>query len=125
MDDAAFRSAMRRVVERSGRSLRSLSIAMGRDQGYLAALLDPRRPSRARPTPDDLVALSDATAIPLIELFEALWGIPVERFAGEVHDAARPVDAMPLPYGLSPNDRRMVREFAAFLAARHDAETNQ
>ena len=116
LNHEAFRAALRAVVARSGRSLRSLSLAMGRDPGYLAALLDPSRPSRARPNPDDLVALSDSTGIPLIELLEALWDIPITRFEQEleqhgVGDGQR-VDVA----ALASADQRMVAEFAAFLA---------
>jgi hypothetical protein len=79
-----FRVAMREVVARSGRSMRALSAEMGRDPGYVAALLDPSRPSRARPTPADLVAASDATGISFVELLEILWGIDPARLAGEL-----------------------------------------
>src|SRR5450755_886484 len=79
-----FRVAMREVVARSGRSMRALSAEMGRDPGYIAALLDPSRPSRARPTPADLVAASDATGISFVELLEKLWGIEPARLAREL-----------------------------------------
>ena len=94
---------------------------MGRDQGYLAALLDPSRPSRARPTPDDLVALSDVTGIPLVELFEGLWAIPVGRFARELEQ----IDSATMSSGLSARDRRTVRDFAEFLAARKPSDSGQ
>lgn len=74
-DDDAFRSQLRGILERSGLSMRQLSLAMGRDQGYVAAILDPTRPSRARPTPEDLERLAAATDISLVELLERLWGI--------------------------------------------------
>ncbi len=74
-DDEEFRAAVRDVLERSGLSMRALSAAMGRDTGYIAALLDPTRPSRARPTPADLLAASDATGITFVELLESTWGI--------------------------------------------------
>lgn len=83
-DDEAFRAALREVLSRSGRSMRQLSAAMGRDPGYMAALLDPTRPSRARPTPADLLAASDATGIPFVELLRSLWGIDPERLAAEL-----------------------------------------
>jgi len=82
-DDDAFRGQLRAVLERSGLSKRQLSLAMGRDIGYVSALLDPTRPSRARPTPQDLLRLSDKTAIPLVELMEMLWGIDPRRWSGE------------------------------------------
>ena len=97
--------------------MRALSSAMGRDPGYVAALLDPARPSRARPTPNDLLALSDATGMPLLELFEPLWGIPVSRLAAEV-DA---LGVVPTGLDAGPLDdevRRQVADFAAFLHQR-------
>jgi len=56
---------------------------MGRDIGYVGALLDPSRPSRARPTPADLLATSDATGIPFVDLLERFWGVPAQRLADE------------------------------------------
>ena len=79
-----FRVRLREVLERSGLSMRGLSAALGRDPGYVAALLDPSRPSRARPTPADLLRASDATGIPFVELLEALWGIEPARLADEL-----------------------------------------
>lgn len=84
-DDETFRARLRTVLDRSGLSMRQLSLAMGRDVGYVAALLDPTRPSRARPTPDDLVRLSDATGISLAELLESLWGIDRRRLAADLN----------------------------------------
>jgi transcriptional regulator with XRE-family HTH domain len=75
LTDDEFRAKLRDVLARSGLSMRALSAALGRDPGYVAALLDPSRPSRARPTPADLVRASDATGIPFVELLESLWGI--------------------------------------------------
>ncbi len=118
LSDDAFRQALRDVLARSGRSMRSLSLAMGRDPGYVAALLDPTRPSRARPTPDDLIALSDATGLPLVELLETLWAVPIERLRselGELGPGALPGFAAD---ALTPADRRTVADLAAFLAAR-------
>lgn len=83
-DDETFRARLRSVLDQSGLSARRLSLAMGRDVGYVAALLDPTRPSRARPTPDDLLRLSDASGIPFVELLEQLWGIDRRRIAAEV-----------------------------------------
>lgn len=84
LDEEVFRVQLRAVVDRSGLSMRQLSLAMGRDQGYVAAVLDPSRPSRARPTPEDLLRLSDATAIPFVELLEQLWGVDRRRVATEL-----------------------------------------
>jgi hypothetical protein len=117
--DDVFRERMREVLARSGRSMRSLSTAMGRDPGYLAALLDPSRPSRARPTPADLLGAADASGIPLVTLLELLWEIPPLRLAGELAQ---------LGFGgaederlrlLSDAERAGVADYIAVLAARH------
>ena len=115
-DDEAFRAALREIVARSGRSLRSLSFAMGRDAGYVAALLDPTRPSRARPTPQDLLSLSDTTGIPFVALLERLWGIPSSRFADELAPSGgeRPGAANEL----SRTDQELLAKFGEFLASR-------
>src|ERR1035437_11196858 len=84
LTDDEFRVRLRDVLGRSGLSMRALSVALGRDPGCVAALLDPSRPSRARPTPADLLRASDATAIPFVELLEALWGIETARLADEL-----------------------------------------
>jgi hypothetical protein len=117
--DDDFRAAMAEVVARSGLSMRALSAAMGRDPGYVAALLDPSRPSRARPTPADLVAASDATGISLVELLEKLWGIDPARLADEL--AALGVGPIPGERlaGLTDAECAEVADYVAFLASRH------
>lgn len=90
LDDESFRTRLRAVLDQSGLSGRKLSLAMGRDVGYVAALLDPTRPSRARPTPDDLLRLSDASGIPFVELLVSLWGIDRERLAAELKSRPKP-----------------------------------
>jgi transcriptional regulator with XRE-family HTH domain len=84
LTDDEFRARLRDVLSRSGLSMRALSAALGRDPGYVAALLDPSRPSRARPTPADLLRASDVTGIPFVELLEELWGIEQTRLADEL-----------------------------------------
>jgi hypothetical protein len=61
--DDEFRAALREVLAQTRMSMRALSAALGRDPGYVAAHLDPTRPSRARPTPADLLRLADATGV--------------------------------------------------------------
>jgi transcriptional regulator with XRE-family HTH domain len=120
-----FRARLRDVLARSGLSMRALSSAFGRDPGYVAALLDPSRPSRARPTPADLIRLSDATGISLVELLEALWGIARARLAHELardglaERAGRRLDA------LTAAERAEVADFVDFLASRHTARSPQ
>jgi hypothetical protein len=75
---------LERILETTGMSNRQLSLAMGRDAGYVSALSDPSRPSRARPSPTDLERLSDATGISLVSLLERIWGISTSRLVEEV-----------------------------------------
>ena len=118
--DDEFRAAIRELLERSGLSMRALSAAMGRDTGYIAALLDPSRPSRARPTPADLLAASDATGITFVELLESLWGIGSTRLADEIGRLGVAGSGEGAFYRLSDAQRRQVADFARFLASRGD-----
>ncbi len=106
--DADFRQRLRGLVDRSGLSMRRLSSAMERDPGYVAALLDPDRPSRARPTPADLVAASDATRIPLVEWLRELWDIDPTRLAAELTDLGISPSFDDRLAGLPPADRQLV-----------------
>ncbi|HEY1169056.1 MAG TPA: hypothetical protein VGE81_08815 [Candidatus Limnocylindrales bacterium] len=117
-DDDEFRAAVRNVLERSGLSMRALSAAMGRDPGYIAALLDPTRPSRARPTPADLLRASDATGISFVELLEALWGIEPSRLADELGHLGVVRSGEASLDRLTDAQRREVGDFADFLASR-------
>jgi transcriptional regulator with XRE-family HTH domain len=119
LSDDEFRARLRDVLTRSGLSMRALSAALGRDPGYVAALLDPSRPSRAHPTPADLLRVSDATGIPFVELLEALWGIAQTRLADEL--AVLGLGGMTDTglAGLSDAERAEVSDFANFLASRH------
>jgi transcriptional regulator with XRE-family HTH domain len=117
-DDDKFRAAIRDLLERSGLSMRALSAAMGRDPGYIAALLDPTRPSRARPTPADLLAASDATGIAFVELLEGLWGIERSRLADELRRLGVAGSSEGSLDRLSESERASVADFIAFLAAR-------
>jgi hypothetical protein len=116
--DDEFRTSLREVLVRSGLSMRALSGAMGRDPGFIAASLDATRPSRARPTPADLLRASDATGIPFVELLAALWGISPVRLADELGR----LGVGDLPVGgvgdLTDAERAEVGDFAAFLASR-------
>jgi transcriptional regulator with XRE-family HTH domain len=112
------REAIRAVLQRTGLSMRALSAAMGRDPGYIAAYLDPTRPSRTRPTPDDLVAASDATGISLVELLEGVWGIRRERLADELAALGVGSGLGPRFEALSDAERAEVADYIGFLAAR-------
>ena len=118
-DDDEFRAAIRDVLERSGLSMRALSAAMGRDPGYIAALLDPTRPSRARPTPADLLAASDATGIAFVGLLESLWGIPSSRLAEELVGLGVGGSGQGSLDRLTDAERTSVADYVAFLSARH------
>jgi hypothetical protein len=114
LSNKEFRGGLRSLLERSGRSMRGLSAAFGRDPGYVAALLDPTRPSRARPTPDDLLAASDALGIAFVELLEALWGVERSRLGAELHALYRP-EAPPELGDLRPEDRDLVEQLVRRL----------
>jgi transcriptional regulator with XRE-family HTH domain len=119
LTDDEFRVRLRDVLARSGLSMRALSAALGRDPGYVAALLDPSRPSRARPTPADLLRASDATGIPFVELLEGLWGIEASRLADELGRLGLGGSANPRLNGLSDAERVEVSDFVDFLVSRH------
>jgi transcriptional regulator with XRE-family HTH domain len=117
--DDEFRTRLRDVLARSDLSMRQLSHAMGRDPGYIAALLDPTRPSRARPTPADLLRASDATGIPFVELLATLWGIKPRRLADELAKLGIGASFNAEMTSLTSADRATVADYVAFLAARH------
>jgi transcriptional regulator with XRE-family HTH domain len=114
-----FRARLRDVLGRSGLSMRALSAAFGRDPGYVAALLDPSRPSRARPTPADLLRALDVTGIPFVELLEALWGIEPARLAEELGRLGLGGLSDTRLAGLTDAERAEVSDFVDFLVARH------
>jgi transcriptional regulator with XRE-family HTH domain len=117
--DDVFRERLREVLERSGLSMRQLSGAFGRDPGYVQSLLDATRPSRARPTPSDMLRASDATGIPFIELLELLWGVPPARLAEELGRLGVAGAIDPRLAALSDVERASVADYIAFLANRH------
>jgi transcriptional regulator with XRE-family HTH domain len=117
--DDEFRDHLRAVLDRSGLSMRALSAAMGRDPGYVAALLDPSRPSRARPTPADLLRASDSTDVPFVELLELLWGINRSRLAGELGYLGAAGSGEGSLDRLSESERGSVVDYIAFLTALH------
>jgi transcriptional regulator with XRE-family HTH domain len=119
LTDDEFRARLRDIQGRSGLSMRALSATLGRDPGYVAALLDPSRPSRARPTPADLLRVSDATRIPFVELLESLWGIEPQRLADELAVLGFGGSALTGVGLLSDAESAEVSDFVAFLSARH------
>jgi transcriptional regulator with XRE-family HTH domain len=118
-DDDEFRAALRDLLERSGLSMRALSAAMGRDPGYVASLLDPSRPSRARPTPADMIRASDATGIPFVELLESFWGIKGSRLAAELGRLGTVGSGEGALDRLTEAERTSVAAYVGFLASRH------
>ena len=112
------REAIRTILARTGLSMAALYAAMGRDRGYIAAYLDPTRPSRARPTPDDLVAASDATGLSLVELLEVVWGIDRRRLADELARLGVGSELGARYEALSEAERTEVADYIAFLASR-------
>jgi hypothetical protein len=96
---------------------------MGRDPGYVAALLDPTRPSRARPTPLDLLRASEVTGIPFVELLEALWEIDPARLAAELGRLGVGGPLAGRLGRLTDDERTTVFELIEFLAARHEGDS--
>jgi transcriptional regulator with XRE-family HTH domain len=123
--DDVFRDRLRELLERSGLSMRQLSAAFGRDPGYVQSLLDATRPSRARPTPADMLRASDATGIPFVELLELLWEIPAARLAEELASLGVGGGLDPRLVGLSDAERTSVSDYIAFLTARHGKRRTQ
>ncbi len=125
LDDEAFRTRLQALLERTGRSQRALSAAFGRDPTYVQALLDPSRPSRARPTPADLVRAADTLEMPFVELLALLWDVPPARLAAEL--AQLGITAAPEEgrAGLSAEERRSVADYVAFLASRRRRRRHQ
>jgi transcriptional regulator with XRE-family HTH domain len=110
-----FRAVVRRLLDRSGLSMRQLSAAFGRDPGYVSGLLDPARPGRSRPTPEDLLRASDALGIPFVELLEALWGIPASRILLEAVRLGSSGSNSAVGSRLSDRDRLSLLDYEAFL----------
>jgi hypothetical protein len=116
--DDEFRASLRDVLAQSGLSMRALSAAMGRDPGYVAAILDPTGPSRARPTPADMLRASDATGIAFIELLERLWGIERSRLADELARLGVPGSYDRRLDRLGEAERGEIWDFIDFVIAR-------
>jgi hypothetical protein len=119
LSDDEFRARLRAMLDRSGRSRRGLSAVFQRDPGYVAALLDPSRPPRARPTPADLIAASDATGIPLVDWLRELWAIEPTRLAEELAKLGVAGSADQRLAGLTPSERGLVSQLIETLAAKH------
>ena len=117
LSDDEFRTRLRTLLGRSGRSMRGLSAAFGRDPGYVAALLDPTRPPRARPTPADLLAASESTGIPLVTWLSELWAIEPARLAGELAALGLAPSTDQRLASLSPVERQLVSQLIDTLAA--------
>lgn len=122
---AKVRAEMREVLRRTGMSMRQLSLAMGRDAGYVAALLDDSRPSRATPTPSDLERLSDRTGIPLVHLLERFWGISPRRLADDLSQLSVKFNQDKRLSDLTDAELRQVLDFAGYLtSARREPHTD-
>lgn len=125
LDNATFRTHLAALLARTGLSQRGLSAAFGRDPGCVQALLDPTRPSQARPTPDDLARAADATGLTLVELLEALWGIEPGRLAGELARLGIGSSLRPRLDALPDAQRREVADFVEFLATRRSGQVRK
>ena len=116
--DEQVRAEMRRLLESTGMSRRKLSLAMGRDAGYVSAFLDEQRHPRATPTPSDLARLSDETSIPFTELLERFWGIPAQRLADDLSQLSVRFSEDERLSQLTADELREVLDFAGYLVER-------
>ena len=120
--DDQVRAEMHRLLESTGMSRRQLSLAMGRDAGYVSAFLDEKRHPRAIPTPADLARLSDETGIPFTELLESFWGIPPQRLAADLSELSVRFSQDERLSQLTADELREVLDFAGYLIERRRRE---
>ena len=97
---------------------------MGRDAGYVSALLDPSRPSRATPTPTDLERLADGTGIPLVSLLERFWGISSVRLAEDLSHLELSVSAKERVPELTDDEMREVIGYADYIVEKRGRGTS-
>ncbi len=116
--DDQVRAEMYRLLESTGMSRRQLSLAMGRDAGYVSAFLDEKRHPRATPNPADLTRLSDETGIPLTELLARFWGIPAQRLADDLSELSVRFSQDERLSQLTADELREVLDFAGYLIDR-------
>jgi transcriptional regulator with XRE-family HTH domain len=118
------RAEMREILKRTGLSMRQLSLAMGRDAGYVAALIDESRPSRAMPTPADLQCLSDHTGIALVHLLERFWGVAPRRLADDLNKLSIRFEEDNRLSQLTDAELDQVLEFAGYLVRMREEATS-
>lgn len=116
--DDQVRAELRYVLERTGMSRRQLSLAMGRDAGYVSAFLDEKRHPRAVPNPTDLRRLSDETEITLLELLERFWGIEPRQLADDLGQLSVRFSEDARLSQLTGDELREVLDFAGYLIER-------
>lgn len=115
-----FRRWLRKWVEASGVSMRSLSRALGKDEKYVAELLNGER--RSLPTPEELRSAlpllrpkGKETGPTLVEAMEAAYGVSRLELQAELETlAARTESDAPL----TEKDYEAIRDFVAFTVAR-------
>jgi len=86
---AGFRAYLRERLAATGVAGEALSLAMGKDRGYVGQLLDPGRGRhRALPDPDELRAAAEVLQVPLLELLDRAYGITRAELEAELGTAA-------------------------------------
>ena len=103
-------------------SQRQLSLSLGRDPGYVSALLDAKRHPRAVPTPADLQRLSDETGIALVELLEGFWGVEPHRLADDLGQLSVRFSEDDRLSRLTGDELSEVLDFAGYLISRRRTE---
>lgn len=116
--DDQVRVEMHWLLESTRMSRRQLSLAMGRDPGYVSAFLDEKRHPRATPTPSDLARLSDETGIPFTDLLERFWSIPAQRLADDLSQLSVRFSEDERLSKLTADELREVLDFAGYLLDR-------
>jgi len=125
-DIRKFQEYLRHLLVEEGVSMRSLSLAMGRDPSYIAQLLDPQasRP-RALPTPADLRLAAPVLGVPFAELLEQAWDVKRADLGKEVHAADRSVTWNHDVNDLSSAEREEVLNFISYVRSKRSAERQQ
>jgi hypothetical protein len=99
--------------------MRRLSAALGRDEGYVGQLLDPKHAKgRALPTPDELRAAAPLLGVRFAKLLEVVWSISPQDVQPDLQTSAPLREAwVEALDGLAPSQREQALAFARFLRA--------
>jgi IS5 family transposase len=119
-DTRTFQRWLRAQLDRTGISMRQLSLAV-RPNGpaYIAQILQ-TPPRRSIPTPDDLRIIADRLRVGLVEALEVAWSIDPQELAHDL--AVRAIRAELGVTDLEPEDIREIENFIAWVRAKRENE---